>query len=96
MSIDSKDIDHIANLARLQFDNKNKEKIANELKSILGFMEKLKEVDMDGIEPTLQVLEIKNRFREDIIKASLDRDKTLINASKKKNGCFSVPRVVEW
>lgn len=95
MSIDIKDIDHIANLARLEFDNKDKEKIVNELKSILAYMEKLKEVDIDGIEPTLQVFDMKNAFREDIIKPSLDRKRTLMNASEKKNGCFCVPKVVE-
>lgn len=95
MSIDIKVVDHIANLARLEFNNKDKEKIAIELKSILNYVDKLKEVDINGIEPTLHVVEIKNAFREDIIKPSLDRKRTLMNASEKKNGCFSVPRVVE-
>ncbi|SHJ99092.1 Asp-tRNA(Asn)/Glu-tRNA(Gln) amidotransferase subunit GatC [Paramaledivibacter caminithermalis] len=95
MSIDIKTIDYIANLARLEFDNKDKEKIVNQLKSILKYMDKLKEVEIDGVEPTLNGIETKNVFRDDVIKPSLDRESILMNASEKKNWCFSVPRVVE-
>lgn len=95
MSIDIKNIDHIADLARLEFDNEDKDKIGVELKVILGYVEKLKEVDIDGIEPTIQVFDMQNEFREDVIKPSLDRNTTLMNVSEKKNGCFSVPKVVE-
>lgn len=95
MSINIKDIDHIANLARLEFDSEGKEKIANELKSILAYVEKLKEVDIDGVEPTLWTYEMKNVFREDVVKPSLDREKFLMNAPEKKDGYFKVSRVVE-
>lgn len=95
MPIDIKDIDHKANLARLEFSDKEKEKIKNELNTILTYVEKLKEVDVHNVEPTLHVIEMVNVFREDVIKTSLDREKTLMNAPEKKAGCFSIPRVLE-
>ena len=58
---------HIAKLARLRLSDTEVEKFAGELTSILGFIEKLSEVDTEGVEPTAQVTGMENRFREDEI-----------------------------
>ena len=62
------DVDHIAKLARLGLDEKEKEKFTQELSSILSFVEKLNEVDTDNIEPMAHVTGLKNIKREDVEK----------------------------
>ena len=62
------DVDHIAKLARLGLDEKEKKKFAQELSSILNFVEKLNEVDTDQVEPMAHVTGLKNIKREDVEK----------------------------
>ena len=95
MQITKKEIEHVAKLARISFSEEEKEKFTNEFSGILEFVDKLNEINTDGIEPTAHVLPVQNVFREDIIEQSMDRDKALQNAPSKEAGCFSVPKVVE-
>ena len=64
-SITKEQVEHIAKLARLSFSDAEKEKLAKELGAILGYVEKLKEVDTTGIEPTAQVTGLENVLRKD-------------------------------
>lgn len=95
MQITKKEIEHVAKLARINFSEEEKEKFTNEFSGIIEFVNKLNEINTDGIEPTAHVLPIQNVFREDIVQESMDRDKVLQNAPLKEAGCFSVPKVVE-
>lgn len=65
MPIIKKEVEHIAGLARLGLNEKEKEKLSRELSGILDYFEKLKEVDTKNIEPTAQVTGLTNVFRED-------------------------------
>ncbi|SHH66275.1 aspartyl/glutamyl-tRNA(Asn/Gln) amidotransferase subunit C [Caloranaerobacter azorensis DSM 13643] len=88
MKISQKEIKHIAKLAKLEIDENDVEKFTNQLTAILELVEKLNEVDTEGIEPTYNIYHSKNFFREDIIKPSLEREKALSNAEETTEGHF--------
>jgi len=89
------DIEYVAKLARVDLSEKEKKKIAKELSDILGYIEKLKQLKVDKVEPMSHVLPLKNVFRQDKIKPSLPVAKVLRNAPSKNGDNFSVPRVIE-
>ena len=89
------DIEYVAKLARIDLDKKQQKKLAKQLSDILAYIEKLKELKIDKIEPMSHVLPLKNVFRQDKVKPSLPLDKVLRNAPAKEKGSFSVPKVIE-
>lgn len=95
MQITKSDIEHVAKLARLNLTEDEKEKYTKEMGAIIGFVDKLNELDTTGIQPTAHILPIQNVFREDDVKPSFDREKLFQNAPQKKDGCILVPKVVE-
>ena len=95
MKITEKDIEHVANLARLNLTKEEKLKMTEELAAIIDFADKLNELDTNGVEPTAHVLPISNVFRKDEVKPSLDRDLIVANAPSVEDGCVRVPKVVE-
>ena len=66
--IDQKDVEHIAKLARIELSDKEKETIAKEMSLIMGYIDKLNEVDISGVEPTAQVTGLNNIFRKDEVR----------------------------
>lgn len=94
MSISRKDIEYIANLARLEFSQEEAEAFTNKFESILKYVEKLKELDVDDIQPTHYVHFVENTLREDNQKPSYDRRSLLMNAPDKADGYFKVPKVL--
>lgn len=95
MGITIKDVEHVAGLAHLAFTDEEKAGFTDKFGAIVAYIETLKEVDVEGVEPTNHVLDIKNVFREDESKPSMERGRILQNAPAKRSGCFEVPRVVE-
>lgn len=95
MSLTIKDVEHVAKLARLKFSEEEKEDFTDKLNSVVEYVEQLKEVDVEGVEPTYHALDVKNVFREDELKESYNREKLLENAPSKDGGCFKVPKVVK-
>ena len=89
------DIEYVARLARIELSAKEKKKLGKDLGSILSYIEKLKKLDVAGLEPMSHVLPLKNVFREDKVKPSLPVDKVLGNAPSAKGDNFSVPRIIE-
>ena len=89
------DIDYVAKLARINLTTAQKKKISKDLSDILGYIEKLKELNVDKVEPMSHVLPLKNVWREDKVKPSLAAEKALGNAPAKKGSSFSVPKVIE-
>jgi aspartyl-tRNA(Asn)/glutamyl-tRNA(Gln) amidotransferase subunit C len=95
MKIDREQLDKIAHLSRLEFDEKDAEKMMKDMTAIVEWVEKLNEVNTDGVEPlTTMTYEI-NVFREDEVKEHLDHDRALVNAPKKDDNYFRVPKVLE-
>jgi aspartyl-tRNA(Asn)/glutamyl-tRNA(Gln) amidotransferase subunit C len=95
MAVDIKTIEHVANLARLNLTDDEKKKLTKEMDDIVSYVDKLNELDTEGIVPREHVIPVNNVLREDEIKESFDREILLANAPDKDNGCFKVPKVVE-
>ena len=90
-----KEVEHVANLARLEFSEEEKKKLAEQLGEILDYIEKLNELDTEGVEPTSHVIPVKNVVRQDVVKPSLSREEALANAPSNVNNLFEVPKIVE-
>ncbi|KRQ87536.1 Glutamyl-tRNA(Gln) amidotransferase subunit C [Caloramator mitchellensis] len=95
MSVDKKQVDYVAKLARLEFSEDEKEKFVQDFNNILQFVEQLKEVDTENVEISITNYAAFNVLREDKIEKSMDREDALLNAPDKENGYFKVPKVVE-
>ena len=89
------DVEHVASLAQLTLDDDAKQRLLKEMGEILAYVDKLNELDTDGIEPMMHVLDISNVYREDVVTGSLDRDAALRNAPKTDGAYFLVPRILD-
>jgi aspartyl-tRNA(Asn)/glutamyl-tRNA(Gln) amidotransferase subunit C len=89
------DVNYIAHLARLSLNADEAQKFGAQLGNVLGYIEKLREVDVTGIEPTAHAFPLVNVTRNDVIEASMDNEEALRNAPAKANGLFIVPKIVE-
>lgn len=94
MKIDRTQLDKIAHLAQLEFDEKDAEKIMKDMSAIVEWVDKLKEVDTEGIEPLTSMSHEINSFREDEVKEHLPRELALKHAPEKDNDYFKVPKVL--
>jgi aspartyl-tRNA(Asn)/glutamyl-tRNA(Gln) amidotransferase subunit C len=89
------DVEHVAELARLELTAAEKEQFIAQLNSILTYIEQLGELNTAGVEPTSHVLPMSNVFRDDEVRPSLDRDQVLQNAPQESHFFFKVPRIIE-
>jgi aspartyl-tRNA(Asn)/glutamyl-tRNA(Gln) amidotransferase subunit C len=95
MTIDKETIKHVAHLARIELQPNELEKLSGELHEILGFIDKLKYLNVEHVAPASHILSLSNVLREDKPHISLTPEKTLENAPRKKGNFFSVPKVIE-
>jgi len=95
MKITREQVLHVASLARLTFTPEEVDRFASQLSSVLEYVEKLGELDLDGVEPMAHVHAAVTPMREDIPAASLPREELLGNAPDAEDGCFRVPQVIE-
>jgi len=95
MAIDKKDVLHVADLARLALTEKEIDIYTTQLQRILGYVEKLSELDTTGVEPTTYTVPLKTALRADKVTESLPREETLWNAPEEDRGCFKVPQIIE-
>lgn len=95
MSVDLKTVKKIASLARLAVTDEEASALVPELNNILGWVEQLGEVDVEGIAPMTAVIPNKLRLREDVVTDGNVRDKVLANAPQAEHGFFTVPKVIE-
>lgn len=84
------DVEHVAALARLGLTESEKERMRDQLSSILEHIEALGEIDTALIPPTAQVLPLTNVMRDDVVRPSLPRDAVLANAPRQTEGFFEV------
>jgi aspartyl-tRNA(Asn)/glutamyl-tRNA(Gln) amidotransferase subunit C len=89
------DVEHVAELARLELTPAEKEQFIAQLNSILTYIEKLNELDTRDVEPTSHVLPMSNVFRDDAVRPSLERTEVLHNAPEESHFFFKVPRIIE-
>ena len=95
MKIDRKEVEHVADLARLQFHESQLGMFINQMNSILEYFDKLQDLDTSGIEPTSHAVVMNNVFRDDDEKKLFNKNLMLENAPAKNKGCFEVPKVIE-
>lgn len=95
MKIDRPLLDKIAHLARLEFDEKDAEKMMADMTAIVEWVEKLNEVDTTGIEPLTTMSSEVNMLRDDEVGPHLSHERALQNAPKKDENYFRVPKVID-
>jgi aspartyl-tRNA(Asn)/glutamyl-tRNA(Gln) amidotransferase subunit C len=89
------DVKYVAHLARLQLSPQEEQKFGAQLADVLGYIEKLKEVDVTGVEPTAHAFPLVNVARPDEVRPSMSHEDALRNAPAQANGLFMVPKIVE-
>jgi aspartyl-tRNA(Asn)/glutamyl-tRNA(Gln) amidotransferase subunit C len=94
MPVSLKDVEKIADLARLYITEEEKEKYTRQLNVILEYMEQLNKVDTSNVEPLSHPFELTNVFRDDEVQPSLPVDEALKNAPEKSGNYFKVPKVI--
>ena len=95
MAADDIDVKYVAHLARLSLTPEEEHKIGAQLGHVLGYIEKLKEVDVTGVEPTAHAFPLVNVTRPDEVRPSLPHEEAMRNAPAQANGLFMVPKIVE-
>ena len=95
MSIDIETARKVAHLARIRVEEESLPALANEFNAILGFIEQLGEVDVDGVDPMVSVTPMRLKRREDVVTDGGQQEQVLKNAPDAREGFFAVPKVVE-
>jgi aspartyl-tRNA(Asn)/glutamyl-tRNA(Gln) amidotransferase subunit C len=95
MKINRELLDKIAHLSRLEFDEKDAEKMMKDMSEIVEWVEKLKEVNTEGVEPLTTMSHEINALREDEVNEHLSHERALRHAPKKDADYFRVPKVLE-
>jgi len=95
MSIDNKTVKKVSKLAKIRINEKEETKLIEELNNILGWVDELKKVDTEQIEPMLSVFNESMIMRKDEVSSETSDELVLKNAPESKSGFFVVPKVVE-
>lgn len=94
MEVNDAMVNKLARLARLRFTEEEKTGIRDDLQRMIGFVEKLNELDLDQVKPLLHMTHEENVMREDVIKGSVSREEALSNAPLHDEQFFKVPKVI--
>jgi aspartyl-tRNA(Asn)/glutamyl-tRNA(Gln) amidotransferase subunit C len=89
------DIKYVANLARIALTPDEEARLGSQLDDILGYVKKLEELDVTGVEPMAHAVPLANVLRADEVRPSIPQETALANAPKEANGLFIVPKIVE-
>ncbi len=95
MKIDEKTVDHLANLAKLEFNKEDKAEIISDLNKMLSFVETLNELNTDNIDPLIHISDEVNNLRDDIPAEGVSQSEGLKNAPNKDAYYFKVPKVID-
>jgi len=95
MKITEETVDRIAELSKLEFNAAEKQVLVGDMNKILTFMEKLNEMDTEGVEPLIYMTDEVNALRKDEVKYDVSHEEALKNAPKKDSDYFRVPKVLE-
>lgn len=95
MSVTKDDVCKVARLTRIAVPDDRLEPLAEELTAIMGWIEQLNEVDVDGVEPMTSVVDATLPMRDDVVTDGNIQDQVLANAPKSEDGFFVVPKSVE-
>lgn len=95
MKIDNALVERLAELSKLEFDETERERIKKDLQNIFDLVEKLNEVDVEGVEPLIYMSDEKNVLRADKVKNQVDKTAALLNAPQKDSDFFKVSKVIK-
>ena len=95
MSVTLAQVRYIATLARLRFTEEEESRLAEEMNEILGYVEKLNELDTSGVPPMSHVLDLHNVVRDDVAESRISRDEALKNAPDADSAYIRAPKVIE-
>jgi aspartyl-tRNA(Asn)/glutamyl-tRNA(Gln) amidotransferase subunit C len=93
--IDKSQVKKVAKLARLDLSDAEIEEFAGQLNAIIDYVERMNQLNTDGVEPLAHCLPVSNVFRDDNVKESLGTEKTLANAPEQDGQFFKVPKILE-
>jgi aspartyl-tRNA(Asn)/glutamyl-tRNA(Gln) amidotransferase subunit C len=94
MAVTLHDVEHVARLSRLSFTPEEQVTLLAQLNTILGYMDRLNELDTSAVEPLAHVIELDPPLREDTLRAGLTREEALQNAPEGTDTMFRVPKVI--
>jgi aspartyl-tRNA(Asn)/glutamyl-tRNA(Gln) amidotransferase subunit C len=94
MKLGKKEVEKLAHLARLEFNEEEKAKMIEDMDKIIGFVSKIDEMDLEGVEPQVYMTEGEDILRKDIVKGELKKEEALKNAPQKDTDYIKVPKVV--
>ena len=92
--IDEKMLDHLGVLSKLELKEEERKKTCEDISDMLEYIDKLNELDTEGVDPLVQIIPMENVFRQDKISNKNEKDKMLANAPQKKDGQYVVPRTI--
>ena len=95
MKITRQEVEHVATLARLKLDDEEISTFTGQMDAILAYVDKLSQLNTDGIIPTAHAVPMENSFRPDEIRPSLGAESALANAPESAEGFFRVPQIIE-
>ena len=95
MSVSKKDVEYVAELARLEFKEEEKDNFVNDLNKILNYMEKLDELNTDDVDIVVNPYYIENKYREDNIEKSMKLEEVIENAPESLEEYVIVPKVMD-
>lgn len=91
--ISRKEVEHVARLARLHFDDEELARLQGELSQIIDYVQQLAELDLSGLQPTSHAVALKNVFRPDVPVQGLTQEEAMSNGPDVERGQFVVPRI---
>lgn len=94
-SVEHIDVRYVANLARMELSENEAQLLQGQLEQILDYVQRIRELDVSGIEPTSHARPLSNIFREDEIRSGLEREPVLANAPQASGDLFVVPQIIE-
>jgi aspartyl-tRNA(Asn)/glutamyl-tRNA(Gln) amidotransferase subunit C len=92
---DKIDVRYVAHLARLYLTDDEIARFQGQLDQVLAYVNELRSLNVEGVEPTAHAMPVNNVFRADEVKPGMDREKALANAPKERGGQFVVPKIIE-
>lgn len=93
--ISDETIEYVGILAKLELSDEEKEQAKTDMASMLDYIDKLNELDTDGVDPMSHIFPVNNVFREDVVTNGDDRENILSNAPEEKDGMFNVPKTFD-
>ncbi len=94
MALSDAEVRHVAMLARLALTDEQIETLRTELNSILGHIDEIQKLDLDGVAPMTHAIPLVNQTRADEVRPGLARELALLNAPEQADGAFVIPRIV--